>query len=638
MTVQTKPLSAEQSLEHCLVRRREKGVPSDEANIRRAFDFAVDQYGDSMHWTGETILQHCLGVLQTLTRFDPDDDTVIASLLHHVLDSKRLTLDDLERMYGQSVRQMISGEYLLSHVTMQNRRMSLEHMRLMFMKVSGDVRLVLLILSQQHHIISRLEMMSAEDRKRHCRDTLHIFAPVAARLGIYWLKHQLEGRAFPMMYPVDAVRIEEQLAQVHEKYGDFLPRAAAALVDALKQAGIEAEVHAREKQPYSIFHKMKLKSCTHVEDLNDLFALRVIVQSESDCYQALGVLHQLGHPVVGRFKDYIAFPKPNGYKSVHTTLARLPRAPEGLLMEAQIRTRSMQHEAEYGIAAHWSYKEGGVAEQAFRRAQIHLALTNPEQSAQAPRGVDHIFVLTPRGDIIELPEGSTPLDFAFHVHTVLGLSFKGAKVNGAIVSMDYALENGDIVEILKYPDPRPSSKWLSLLRTASARSRLKRFLVNRERPTYLTIGRDMMNEELKKHHLPPLDTDLTALKLFDGKAETPVEREEILIKIGQGAQNAASTLVHLDALKERLHTEQQDTMIVRPKTASGSRAFAKVEGNIPMPVIYAKCCKPNTKDCPAISGVIGRSGEVRTHCDTCKMLKSVNPERRIAVRWAVRNA
>lgn len=626
-------LSAD-TFEGLLAQRVQSGVPTNAARLREAFAFGEAQYGESMHWTGERIMDHCLGVLRTLLQFEPDDDTIIACLLHHTIDRGVCTLDMLERRYGTAVRTMISGENLLSHATVKDRRMSLEQLRLMFLKVSGDVRLVLLLLSQQYHLLECMSAVSSEDRKRICRDTLQIYAPVAARLGMYALKHQLEGKAFPVMYPTDATRIAEQLEQIHERHGQFLERASSLLMADLQAAGLRADVAIREKQPYSIFHKMQLKSLSDVEDLYDLFALRVIVDTESDCYQALGVLHRLGHPVAGRFKDYIAFPKPNGYKSLHTTLAQLPGVPEGVFIEVQIRTTAMQREAEYGIAAHWSYKEGGTAEHAQQRAQIQRALTQPSDENRVAAGIaDRIFVLTPHGDVIQLPEGSTTLDFAFYVHTTLGLSFKGAKVNGSIVPIDHILENGDIIEILKHPDPRPSPQWITLLRTASARSRLKRYLLSQERPAHLMLGREALNEELHKQHLPPLDTDLSILRTVDHEPRTMQEREDILIRIGQGMQNVESLLPHLTLLKDQLQLRPQRVDL---SFVPGASLIAKVDGNIPMPVIFAKCCKPDMDRGGPVVGVIGRTGDVRVHNSACKLLKNVNPARKIGVKWVKR--
>lgn len=628
LTIQT---AAETELFERFLADRAKSMPaSDLDRLQKAFDEAVDLYGQQTHWTGEKLITHCMGVLTMFLSFEPDDDAVIACLLHHVLDTKLWSLDELEEHYGASIRSIVSGVHLLSHVTMKNRRMSLENLRLMFLRVSDDIRIVLLILCDHTYQMEHLEILAPEARRTICRDALQLFAPVAARLGIYSLKHHLESRAFPVMYPVDSARIAEQLAQLEERHGGFLEGASKTLKEFLSESGVEARVEGREKQPYSIFQKMKGKSVTHVSDVYDLFALRVIVKDEASCYQTLGLLHRIGHPVMGRFKDYIAFPKPNGYKSLHTTLVRLPGVPDNAFIEVQIRTESMHREADLGIAAHWSYKEGGSAEQLIRQSKLHQALSFSQSlEERSMQGfADHIFALTPNGDIIELPEGATPLDFAFNVHSMIGLCFKAARVNGVIVPLSYQLENGDIVEIIKHREPHPSPNWLYLLKTSAAKSRLKRYLISQDRPNYVMMGKEALNAELSRQHLPSLDPDLSLLREVDGVHLNQAEREDQLMKIAQGAMTAFVFLSHVDALKGMLPQQGEHRAVVASETA-----VAKVDGNIPMPVRFARCCKPDAGKHTALFGVIGRNGEVRVHRLGCKMTRAVNPERRIGVKW-----
>ncbi len=627
--------------ERLLIQRSLRTPESNLERLREAFSDAAAMYGDQLHWTGERLLSHCLGVFDTVLPFDVDDEGIIACLLHHVLDTKLWTLDDLEEKYGPSVRAIVSGTHLLSHVTMKNRRMSLENLRLMLLRVSDDIRVVLLILCEHKYKLGKLETLSPDIRRSICRDVLLLFAPVAARLGIYSLKHQMESKAFPVAYPIDSNRIEEQLHQIHTRNGDFLNESARSLTEHLAEAGIVARVEGREKQPYSIFQKMRHKSVTHVEDIYDLFALRVIVKTESECYQTLGQLHRIGHPVVNRFKDYIAFPKPNGYQSLHTTLARLPGVPEGIFIEVQIRTEAMHREADLGIAAHWSYKEGGAVQYAKRRAQLQraLSLQQPlEETTKRSVLTDHIFALTPKGDIIELPEGATPLDFAFNVHTMLGLCYKAARVNGNIVPLTYRLENGDIVEIIKHHEPHPSSNWMQLLKTTAAKSRLKRYLLAQDRPAFVQLGRELLNTELHRQHLPHLDPDLSLLKLFDGKRLTQAEREDVLVSIGQSAQQPSSILPHLDALHEWAEKMRRIADVKHKAPPPSSPAVAQVEGDIPMPVRYARCCKADEGVCKEITGVVGRDGVVRVHRSTCKHIRNGNPERRIGVTWVRQKA
>lgn len=604
-------------------------------DVEHAAVLAEHLYGERLHWVGIPLLEHALGVLESLRPFRPDADTVVACLLQHVLSSRVMTLSEIEEEFGVGVRSIISSVHLLSHVTMRNRRGSIEDLRLMLLSVSDDMRVLLLILCERCSILPRLESISPAERRRVCHDILGLFAPVAARLGIHSLKQRMEHMAFPIVYPLDAEWIAEQLRQLHERHPPFLPVASSSLRDALHQQGIEAQIHGREKHPYSIFRKLKAKSRSSVESLPDLYALRVIVHTEEDCYRALGMLHRLGRPMADRFKDYIAFPKPNGYRSLHTTVTRLPGIPDSVLMEVQIRTMAMHQEAEYGIAAHWSYKEGGTAHRVMQRAQLQQVLTSQhsiESSGKESRLVDHIFVLTPKGDIVELPEGATPLDFAFQIHTDLGLSFKAARINGRIVPMDYELENGDIIDVQSHSAPKPSPDWLQLLKMASSRSRLKRYLHAFHRSSYVALGRDQVNEELRKRHLPPLDTGLTLLRLYDGRQLTIAEREDVLAKLGQGADRLSSVLSRCAALKGVIGAVEEG--VLSTQRLQRKDALVEIEDGIRMPIRFAKCCHPELQQGQKkISGIITRRNDVMVHVANCRNALRGNPERRIGVQW-----
>lgn len=331
-------------------------------------------YGKTEHRSGVKLIDHALGVLAILLPFEPDEETVQTCLLQHVLEQKELTLAELETKFGSSVRGLVSSIHLLSHVTMQGRRTSIEELRLMLVGMSDDVRVFPIILAERTFILAECPAIPLPERKRICRDVLGLFAPVAARLGMHAFKQRLEGLAFPVLYPSDAEMIADQMKAVVERTGPFLASAARGLEQALRAEGMAASVEGREKQPYSVFSKMSKKGYSSIEQMPDLFALRVIVSTADECYQTLGILHRLGRPVANRFKDYIAFPKPNGYQSLHTTMARFQGVPEGVFVEVQVRTADMHRQAEYGIAAHWSYKEGsGAAERAVQRIQIGRA-------------------------------------------------------------------------------------------------------------------------------------------------------------------------------------------------------------------------------------------------------------------------
>jgi GTP diphosphokinase / guanosine-3',5'-bis(diphosphate) 3'-diphosphatase len=544
----------------------------DILRLRSAFALAQEAYNGRTHWTGGDLLSHVIGVLEVLLPFQPDEDAIIGCLLQHMLDDHDRTLDDVQTRFGAQVRSIISGVHLLSHVTMRNRRMSIDHLRLMFLEVSDDMRVILITLCAHSYALDRVTMLPVEEARRLCHDSLTLFAPVAARLGIYSLKHSMEGRAFPVAYPNDAEQIAHQMTDLHARYGHFLETVTKHLKTFFAAEGMPARIEAREKQYFSIFQKMQTKSISHVSELYDLFAIRVVVENEAACYQVLGLLHRIGHPVPYRFKDYIAFPKPNGYQSLHTTLAKLPGMPESLCVEVQIRTDAMHREAEYGIAAHWSYKEGGGSSARDRLSKAIAFQKAIEKGKSAVLG-DHIFVLTPRGDIIELPEGSTPLDFAFQVHTNLGISFRAARVNGAVVPLNYVLENGDIVEILRFREPRPSSRWSVLLKTASARSRLNKYFARR----------DQALEETEKD-MPEITIPKPSKKRVTKKAP-----------IG---------------------------------------AVSVLQSEIPMPLRCAKCCKPDEGKKGPVVGIVSRMGEIRVHRQACPFIKKGNPEKRVKVRWA----
>ncbi|MBI1813343.1 bifunctional (p)ppGpp synthetase/guanosine-3',5'-bis(diphosphate) 3'-pyrophosphohydrolase [Candidatus Peregrinibacteria bacterium] len=600
-----------------------------EERLRSAFALAADLYAGKEHWTGDPLVEHALGVIDILLPFQPDEDTVVACLFQHALETKTMTLDHLEERCGPVVRSLVSSIHLLSHVTLRDRRRSIEDLRLMLLGVTDDIRVLLVILADRCEVLHHLEKLPSADCKRIAREVLGLFAPVAARLGIHTLKQRLELLAFPIVYPSDAESIAEQFAELHERYGEFLTEVAQILQAELKAASVDAAVDCREKQPYSVFTKMRAKSLSHIEKLHDLFALRVIVSEPAECYQTLGVLHRLGRPVANRFKDYIALPKPNGYQSLHTTIARLPGVPEGVLVEAQVRTHAMHREAEYGIAAHWSYKEGGAAERA-KLQQVLSAQHAVKEEGRSRTLADHIFVLTPKGDIVELPEGATPLDFAFQIHTTLGLAFRSARVNGVIAPIDHALENGDIIEIQTHASPKPSPEWMQLLKMASSRSRLKRYLYSLNRAQFVAAGRTLVNAELNKHRLSPLDPDLTLLRAYDGRILSFADREDILMKIGQGSEKPASLLLNLDKLRL---PSIANAPLKAPRTRRRDDRIVEMEDGVPMPYRFAKCCKPQEKDHPDLLGFITRTGDVSLHVKACRMVKNANPERRVGVRW-----
>lgn len=614
----------------------------NQERMQKAYHTAKKLYGEQNVSGSHSLplLDQVCGMLPLVCEFCPDEDSVIACLLQHSLRSSEYSVQQLEEQFGKNVRNIVSRLHLLSHLNATEWKKSIDDMKIMLVSVSDDIRVILLRLCLQVYLLEHLKDFEPAAAMRFARESLQIFAPVAARLGIYALKYKLEDRAFPVIYPVDNDNIDSQLDILHKEDGQFLPEVTASLQAAFARDSMQVRVTAREKHRYSIFQKMQLKSVADIRKITDLIALRIIVKNPDDCYQALGLLHRLARPVSQRFKDYIAFPKPNGYQSLHTCVIGLPHAPKSLMVEVQIRSEDMHREAEYGIAAHWMYKEGSAVKRSTYSMQLtdilqQQELVNEERGkstkGDSRRLVDHIYVLTPRGDIRELPDGSTPLDFAFLIHTDLGLKYKGARVNGSIVPVGHKLENGDIVEILTHATPRPSLQWLEQLTTASGRSKLKNYFFSHNRSEFLTRGRDAVNEELKTRHLPQLDAEMSILKIVDGKVQTPHEREDLLVKIGMGSVKTSSIFRHIGMEKAGVRRLQSKKAFVPKKDQ-----LITIDGApIGMPYRFAKCCSVDTqKPRPEnIIGFITRLGSVTIHRDGCRMVRDANRDRRVKAMW-----
>ena len=590
-----------------------------------------------MHRSGSSLIQHVLSVLDVLMVFRPDEDGIIACILHHYLDTDGADLGDLEEDFGPRVRSIVSGVHLLTHVSTQTSKRSIEDLRLMMLTVSSEIQTILITLCDRCQLLEMARSLSPTTKRSIAYDVLNLYAPVAARLGMYGLKHRLEGQAFPILYQNDAERIFEQLSRHHREHGAFLDGAAIALQKELEESGIKADVQTRQKQPYSTFRNLQEKSISHIEDIYDLFAIRVIVENPETCYQALGILHRLAQPIGHRFKDYISFPKPNGYQSLHSTVINMPGAPPQTFVEVQIRTKAMHSEAEFGIASHWMYKQKSSTEQALQNIELSQVLKRQqtiESDGLDQSFTDQIFVLTPKGDVIELPEGSTPLDFAFTVHTQLGLSVRSARVNQSMVPLHYELQNGDVVEILKQKNPNPSPQWLNILKMSSARSKLKRYLYAQDRDYYIVEGKRILNEELSKRTVPLLTSDLAVLRSINGQTLSMHEREEILMKIGQQSEKPAPLLQKLDVLKQEI---QPPTKKRTNNPPIQEEKHIILEGNIPLPTRFAKCCNPTKGNQSSVIGLINRQGKVMIHRADCRMIQNANRDRLIGAYWPQSN-
>ncbi len=600
-------------------------LPLPSRTLRQVWERIVPQY-QAAEIGAVSRLEFVCGVLEELRAYDPDQALVLACLLQFLPDAKDATARDLSA-FDDDAAALVPAIHRLHRVQAAGQRLPIGQLRAAYFNLSADPRAVLVTLCEKLWILKHLSLLSPSRQAPFAREALKVYAPVAARLGIYGLKHQLEALAFPIAYPTDSEGITAQLDRLKRRYGDFLGGVGVELAAALRQQGLQVRVEARAKQPYSIFAKMREKGMGDIEDVYDLFALRIIVPEIADCYRALGCLHQLGHSIPNRFKDYITLPKPNGYQSLHTALTHLPGVPPGVLVEVQIRTAAMHREAELGVAAHWSYKEGVAPRSGLRVRRPEAGAAEGEDMGN--EGHDRIFVLTPRGDVVELPLAATPLDFAFSVHTQLGLSYKGAKVNGQIVPMEHPLENGDVVEIIRASEPHPSVRWMPLLKTAAARTRLRKALAERHRESYLERGREALNVALKGRRLAQLDADLSLLSSLKGESAGREARQEFLVRLGQGQLKLAAALGAIDALAKTLAVAS----VPGAKPVDGATWTVRLQTDVRLTHRFARCCKPDARKVrDAIVGVVSKQ-HVVVHRVVCKAIKTVAETRRIAAEW-----
>jgi GTP pyrophosphokinase len=591
---------------------------------------------------GQELLDRSCSATTKLLTLHPDLPTTIASIVQHLPEEQQCSFLDKRSELGRKVRSLLNQLKLVESIRFSMLSQNMHEQQVMLLTIAEDVRAYLLTACNRWDDLSKAVLLPPQSAQLLSRTVLETYAPIAARFGIYQLKNTLESLAFPILHPTEASEIAAQISAVHHERVQFLAHCQRQLEEVCKQAGLITVVSGREKLPYSAFRKMRERNLSSVSALPDLFAFRIILNEVEDCYLALGAAHKHFRPLLHRFKDYISFPKPNGYRSLHTTVLDIDPQARHIPVEIQIRTHLMHQEADFGIAAHWDYKEGHIFSPKQRDRwqrqiqEIHRLMGSVEGDKEQARELDllsdHIFVLTPRGDVIELPEGATPLDFAFRIHTDIGLTYRAARVNGVIVGIDHQLENGDVVEILTQKDANPSPQWISYVRTSDARLKIRQFFSAQQQNSLLSHGKRLLNEALMQKHLAPLDTELSVLRNIDGRKISMEERESILVKIAKGAERASSVLRRLGLSTKTRHA--------KPTTTAASRHALKrlrFAENIELPYRFAKCCdteasmKAANPHPPKLVGFITRAGYITVHRQDCHTLQGANLERLIGV-------
>jgi GTP pyrophosphokinase len=641
--------SEPEGLRELLESVREQRPDADISKLRHAYYVAECAHGGQKRVSGEPYIIHPLSVAHILADLRMDDDTIAAALLHDVLeDCPTASPEAIAETFGEDVSMLVQGVTKLSFrppQTASARQKAAaetwragESLRKMLLAMAKDLRVMVIKLADRLHNMETLEALSPERRTRIANQTLDVYAPLAARLGIWQIKWQLEDLAFKILHPAEFQRISELVAKSRKEREDELREAVLLLKERLESKGMRAiDVHGRPKHLYSIFNKM-VRQGIRFEDIYDLLAIRVIVEEPSDCYVALGVVHDLWMPVPGLFYDYIAKPKPNGYQSLHTKIV----GPRGEPFEVQIRTQHMHEVAEHGVAAHWTYKEGKASlDETTRISQLRQQLfdwsTDARTSSDFLRSVstdlfsEQVFVFTPKGDVVDLPKESTPIDFAFRVHTELGLRTIGARINGVIVPLNSKLSNGDVVELITRSNAQPSIDWLEYVKSAHARTKLRQHFRKLTRVEDASRGRDLLERELRALGLEPRDflgeDKLQALaKQIDGCENST----DLLAKVGAGLGSVQTIIAKLRGIT---HTAPEAEQIQTSQTREGKLTLT-TGGIENMMLKRGKCCDPIPGD--DVLGYVTRGRGIMIHrrvCPNAMHYQVTEPERLVPLDW-----
>ena len=621
--------------------------------IRRAYELADAAHKGQKRVSGEDYIIHPLAVAKILTDLQIDDITISAAILHDVVEDTTHTLDEMRERFGDEVAMLIDGVTKLGRIQYKSKEeQQLESYRKMFLAMAKDIRVIMIKLADRLHNMRTLKYMREDKQKRIARETIEIYAPLANRLGISNVKWELEDLCLRYLEPKAYYDLVESVKQKRQERQAFIDEAHEQIVEKLEEAHITAEIQGRAKHFYSIYKKMK-RDQKDISEIYDLSALRVLVDSVKDCYGVLGIIHAMWKPLPGRFKDYIAMPKSNGYQSLHTTVIC-----RGYPLEIQIRTFAMHKVSEYGVAAHWKYKEAGKSvgatceydqKMSWLRQMVSLQheLDDPREYFEALKVdvfSDEVFVFTPKGDVVDLPKGSIPIDFAYRIHTEVGHHCVGAKVNGKIVPLEYKLKNGDIVSIItNKSNSGPSRDWLNIVASSETRTKIRSWFKKQRKEENIARGMDLMEKEAKHLGYAPKEVlKPKRLELLAKKLNIP-QVNDLLAAIGYGGITVNSILSKLIEMHKQdlqkattpdishMLSELKQPLKNRKKKASHG---ILVEGEGGFLVRLARCCNPIPGD--PITGYITRGRGVSVHRSDCpNLLNDMDFSRVIEVNWDV---
>ena len=638
---------------------REYNPGADFKRIRESYEFAKQHHGEQRRKSGELYITHPLAVAQIVAEeLHLDSESIEAALLHDVIEDTDATYDDVAKLTSPTVADLVEGVSKLTRIqyaTKEDEQM--ENLRKMLIAMSKDIRVILIKISDRLHNMRTMEYQTPAKQKQKSLETMEIYAPIAHRLGMQRMKWELEDLSLKYLDPIGYDEIVSKLDAKRPEYDALMSRTQAQIDQRLNEMGIKHIVYGRMKHPYSIYRKMFSQNKS-LDEIFDLFAFRVVVDTVSDCYNVLGVIHDLYKPILGRFKDYIGTPKPNGYQSLHTTVM----GNEGIPFEVQIRTTEMHEIAEYGVAAHWKYKQNGQGAGTEGKYEWVRRLLENQEGADAEEFIhslkvdmfsDEVFVFTPNGDVQNLPAGATPIDFAYAIHSAVGNRMIGAKVNNRIVTLDHVLKNGDIVEILTSKNAKgPSRDWMKIAKSNEARSKIRQWFKKEKRDENIANGRSAFDAELRHCGIVMKDVlDPEFLPVLLKKVAYPT-LDDLYAAIGYGGFTAQKAVSRIQGeLQRRQQQRQQEQMLAeavteskedpkpadtpkQPKAVKSEQGII-VEGLDNCLVKFSKCCTPVPGD--DIVGFITRGYGVSVHRADCpnasEEKRKEQPDRWIHVSW-----
>ena len=641
------------TIEDIVNKMKKNNKKSDIKLIMKAYNYAKENHGDQLRKSGEPYIIHPIQVAYTLAGLELDDATICAALLHDVVEDTEVTHQDLINEFGIEIAEMVDGVTKLSKLNYESvEEAQVENYRKMFLAMGKDIRVIMIKLSDRLHNMRTLKYLSRDRQIANAKETMDLYAPLANRLGIYSLKWELEDLSFKYLYPEEYREIVEGIDRKREERLQFIDKIEEQIKQELKKQKIEAEITGRAKHLYSIYRKMKRDNIT-LDQIYDLFALRIIVNSVKDCYAALGVVHELYNPMPGRFKDYIAVPKPNMYQSLHTTLI----GEKGTPFEVQIRTWDMHRIAEYGIAAHWAYKEASFAK--GKKANVKVSedklawlretlewqkdMQDPQEflnTLKTELFEDEVYVFTPKGDIKVLPSGSTPIDYAYSIHAEIGHHMTGCKINSKMMPIITKLKNGDIIEIITSENSKgPSRDWLKFIQSSTAKNKINAWFKKNQREENIEKGKDLIEKEIKRIGMN--HDELFKQEFIQGALNRYKFNsiEDMYASVGFGAITSGKVIARILEEYRKVHKEENveqklEELSKEKNAAKPSKSGVVVKGIDNCLVKLSKCCNPVPGD--DIVGYITRGRGVSIHRADCKNLKDLfedEESRMIDVYW-----